>query len=80
VKVGARLELCDIYKSCSVNFATDSTIYGIKIPEIHYQDRKYNNKNIKTITELMKQQCKIYNIKQADSVINECSMGNSRGD
>jgi hypothetical protein len=30
-------------------------VYRIKIPGIHFQDQKYRNGNILTITELMKQ-------------------------
>jgi hypothetical protein len=48
-------------KTHSVDVASDLTVYGIEIPEIHYQDQKRSNENIQTITEVMKQQCRIHN-------------------
>jgi hypothetical protein len=51
----------------------------VEKPGIHYQDQKYINENIQTITELEKQHFRINNIKQAISVNNERSKGNSGG-
>ncbi len=56
-EVGADIEMYNIYcKAC--NEVVDN---GIKTPGIHFQDRIYSNENIQTLTELMKQYCRIYN-------------------
>jgi hypothetical protein len=55
-EVVACLELNDVYWAHNVVVQCGLLVFGffgIEIPGIYYQDQKYNNKNTRTITEIM---------------------------